>query len=82
MQLAYSINCIFLSIEKCVRRDGSISCSWNHAQISNHTYSSLQTSCGYCKTHTTVCRVKYRKDVINDEISKLENFSFVTRREA
>ena len=82
MQLAYSISSMFLSTEKCFRWDGSVSCSWNHARISHHTCSFLQTSCGFCKTHTIICSVEYRGDVINDEISKLENTSMFTRREA
>ena len=82
MQLAYSIRSMLLSIENCVLWDGSVSCSWNHARISHHTCSFLQTSCGCCKTHTFICSVEYRCDVINDEISKLENTSAVTRREA
>jgi hypothetical protein len=82
MQLASGVSRMFLSIEKCVRWDGSVSCSWNHTRISYHTCSFLQTSCGYCKTHTILCSVEYRGDVINDEVSKLENTSPFTRREA
>jgi len=81
MQLAYSIS-MFLSIGKCVRWDGSVSCSWNHFRISHYTCSFLQTSRGYCKPHAIICRVEYRSDVINDEISKLEHSSLFTRREA
>jgi hypothetical protein len=82
MQLVSSVRSMFLSIEKCVRWDGSVSCSWYHARISHYTCSFLQTSCGYCKSHTITCSVEYRGDVINDEISKLENTSPFTRREA
>ena len=81
MQLVYSIS-MFLSTGKCVRWDGSVSCSWNHFRISHHTSSFLQTSCGCCKTHTFICRVEYRSVVINEEISKLELTSIWTRREA